>query len=492
MKRLQKLLAIVSAACALGLFNAQVSKAPAADIAWFSFHSADNMPSAGAAGAGATTAPDKGYTDLLAAAGHNVTRFLTTGTPNVTDLNDNFDLVIVSRSAPSLDFEPGADSTNWNSITTPIIFMHGYALRANRLGFTTGDTIPDTTGPIKLNVTNPSHPIFNGIALDGANTTVNDYTVGLVPWNGTPQLGISVNTNPITPGGTILATANGAGGANNGMIIGEFPVGTTMSNSSAGTLSGPRLVFLSGSRENGISAELTGLIDLTPDGEQMFRNAVSYLTGLPEPVFPKLIVNTVTGAVAIRNPLPDPLTIDYYEITSAGGRLSTTGWNSLSDQNVGIEAAADFNGSGTVDGADLTVWKGAFGVNANADADGDGDSDGNDLMIWQREVGSGGGGGGGAGDTWDEAGGISSNLLAEFFLNGATTIAPGAQITIGNAFVPGGAQDLSFRIARQGGSLGLGTVEYVTTGPATAVPEPATMSIVLVVGLAAISRTRRR
>jgi hypothetical protein len=53
----------------------------------------------------------------------------------------------------------------------------------------------------------------------------------------------------------------------------------------------------------------------------MFRNAVNYLTMLPEPVLPKLVVNTVTGAVAIRNPLDTPLTFDYYEITSASGRL---------------------------------------------------------------------------------------------------------------------------------------------------------------------------
>lgn len=65
----------------------------------------------------------------------------------------------------------------------------------------------------------------------------------------------------------------------------------------------------------------------------MFRNAVSYLTRLPEPDLPKLVVDTVTGAAVIKNALTQPLTIDYYEITSAVGRLSTTGWNSLSDQN---------------------------------------------------------------------------------------------------------------------------------------------------------------
>jgi len=50
---------------------------------------------------------------------------------------------------------------------------------------------------------------------------------------------------------------------------------------------------------------------------------------------------------------------------------------------------ADFNNDGFVDGADLTEWEIAFGVNDDADADGDGISDGHDFLIWQRQYGSG-------------------------------------------------------------------------------------------------------
>jgi hypothetical protein len=48
---------------------------------------------------------------------------------------------------------------------------------------------------------------------------------------------------------------------------------------------------------------------------------------------------------------------------------------------------ADFDDDGDVDGADLTEWRGAFGLTAVGDADDDGDSDGDDLLVWQREVG---------------------------------------------------------------------------------------------------------
>lgn len=213
---------------------------------------------------------------------------------------------------------------------------------------------------------------------------------------------------------------------------------------------------------------------------------------LPVPVsLPTLVVNTVTGAAAIRNLSPNPLTIDYYEISSAGGSLNSAAgaWNSLSDQNIDAGLASDFNNSNTVDGADLTIWKGAFGANANADADGDGDSDGNDLMIWQRQVG----GSAGPGDSWDEAGGVSNNLLAELFLNGSSTLAEtNGQLGLGTPFRTGSAQDLIFRFGIKGqGTLTVGAVQYVTTGPATAIPEPAACALAML-GAAALFVRRRK
>jgi len=49
--------------------------------------------------------------------------------------------------------------------------------------------------------------------------------------------------------------------------------------------------------------------------------------------------------------------------------------------------AADFNDDGTVNGTDLTIWRGAFGSATGGDADGDGDSDGADFLTWQRQLG---------------------------------------------------------------------------------------------------------
>lgn len=49
---------------------------------------------------------------------------------------------------------------------------------------------------------------------------------------------------------------------------------------------------------------------------------------------------------------------------------------------------ADFNEDTFVNGADLVMWKDAFGLNANGDADGDNDSDGADYLVWQRNFGA--------------------------------------------------------------------------------------------------------
>jgi hypothetical protein len=51
----------------------------------------------------------------------------------------------------------------------------------------------------------------------------------------------------------------------------------------------------------------------------------------------------------------------------------------------------DFNGDGLVNGADLLLWQGGYGLSGGAtlldgDADGDADVDGRDLLIWQRNI----------------------------------------------------------------------------------------------------------
>lgn len=298
-----------------GFISLAAAESRGANIAWVSLHLPGDLPSAGASGTPPgslyTEAPDKAYTDLLTAAGHSVTR-VTTPSPALPDFNNlnTFDLVIVGRSINSGDFELDNETLGWNvTVTKPMIIMSGYAIRSNRLGFTTGTTIPDTggatnpTGVVKLKAENPGHvasqAIFQGIALDGTNTMVDDYTTGIptAPYAPNPvQRGISVNTNPITGtanGAVVLATINTAGDAaddaggtgNGGMIIGYYPKNSVLPNTggtaNSDTLGGDRLIFLSGTREDSSPADKAGLMDLTETGKQLFRNAVTFLSGPP-------------------------------------------------------------------------------------------------------------------------------------------------------------------------------------------------------------------
>lgn len=253
----------------------------ATSIFWVSFHPDDNTPSAAAAAAGFTKAPDAGYTQLLRENGYNVTRVLTTSTPNVAQLNAA-DLVIISRSVPSSNYQDDAATAAWNGIKAPSMILGGYILRNSRLGYTTGTTIPDTVGTVSLKVTDPTNPIFKGLPLGPDNVMATPFATA-ISYNGVVQQGISVNTDPLAGGGKVLATVGTQGDpAFGGMLIGEWSAGATMSTSPADTLGGHRMVFLTGSRENGITSEAAGMYNLTPDGARLFLNAVSYMA-VPEP-----------------------------------------------------------------------------------------------------------------------------------------------------------------------------------------------------------------
>jgi len=269
MKRLAQLLL-----CGL----VSVASSEAANIAFVSFHADDNVPAAAALAAGFTQAPDAGYTQLLRDNGHTVTRIVTSATPDATVLNA-FDVVIISRSVPSGNYQQAASTAAWNGITAPTIVLGGYILRNSRLGYTSGGTMVDTTVPVGLKVFVPGHPVFAGIALDANGKMVNSYA-NIVSYTNTIQRGVSVNSNPVSGGGVVLAAIGTIGdAAQGGMVIGEWLAGDKMANGAADTLAGHRLVVLTGSREaSGLTSEGAGIYDLTADGAAILLNSVNYMT----------------------------------------------------------------------------------------------------------------------------------------------------------------------------------------------------------------------
>lgn len=190
----------------------------------------------------------------------------------------------------------------------------------------------------------------------------------------------------------------------------------------------------------------------------------------------------------------------YYDITSDTGSLTQStwdefdstpddppdgvGWNVaggssdfvLSEINLSAGAVVgDYNGDGTVDAADYTVWRDAAEAGAmtltNRDPANSGLIDEDDYTSWRNNFGATGGGGGDA---------------MEFPMGGE-----GAEI--GNIFdTSGGTQDLRFFFITSEGSLFRGIVEYINGAGAgaTAVPEPGTLWLLSLGAIWTIGRRR--
>ncbi|MCO6043684.1 PEP-CTERM sorting domain-containing protein [Aeoliella sp. ICT_H6.2] len=156
---------------------------------------------------------------------------------------------------------------------------------------------------------------------------------------------------------------------------------------------------------------------------------ISYV---PEPTL-TLNIDKRTGNVTIDNESGNDLgqPINFYEIISGDGQggdglLTTSGWNSLSDQS-GITAGID-----PVDHAGSPT-PGA----------------GNDP-----------------GETWDE-GNSSVDILTEAFLSGSTAFADSFSVNLGSVYTGGisGAEDITFNYALEDGTLVSGNVEIFISQP---------------------------
>ena len=78
---------------------------------------------------------------------------------------------------------------------------------------------------------------------------------------------------------------------------------------------------------------------------------------------------------------------DYYAGAVTLQTLITLSGNTWDPMALTAIGPGDFNGDGSVDGADLTIWQNAYGSAADetsGDIDGDGLATGNDFLEWQR------------------------------------------------------------------------------------------------------------
>ena len=297
-------------------FAGLVFSARAANIVWISEAPANGGPFWVAHD---PTFADHGFIAVLTNAGHNVVRFNPldgSGTAltqaELTALQTN-DLIILSRTVNSGDFQHSPRASNWNaSITKPLICINAYLTRAIRLGWfqTPGtaqpDGVPATVRALDLNEPKTAF-IFSEVAMNG-DTTVNAYDEA-----------IDRNTSHVTEipraGGNIIARSTATIGGTNPVIIADWPAGTVVRTNDV--FGGYRMYFAAGSRElNGASIPGTaGKENLTATGESLFLKVVDL--AINEGIVP-------TGPVGFTRH-PASITVSESTIGSASFSVGVTG-----------------------------------------------------------------------------------------------------------------------------------------------------------------------
>ena len=181
------------------------------------------------------------------------------------DLLNAADLVIVSRSTNSGNYDEDDEPTQWNSITTPLIQMSAYLVRNSRWKWMDSGTATNDSGSPAMQVLDPNHPIFAGVTLDPNNVVeAADASVGA---------GITSFVGTLSAGNGVLL-AQAVADAELAWIA-EWPAGVEFYDGAGQIAGGKRLFFAAGTQE--IDATPQGALNLTSAGEQMFANAIAYM-----------------------------------------------------------------------------------------------------------------------------------------------------------------------------------------------------------------------
>jgi hypothetical protein len=229
-------------------------------------------------GAGDGVADDQGWIDLLAAQGYDVSvrgavpegenynpYWMELDGDKIAELNAA-DLVIISRNTNSGNYDDGDEPTQWNSVTTPLILMNSYIARSSRWKWMNTTSMATDVGTPLMEAIVPGHPVFNGVELTDGQLTLLDGTVD----SGRASYIVSTDVG----NGTLIAQSLGG----EYTYIAEWATGTEGYEGSGQTLAANRMLFSAGS--HGVTGGFGGTYNLTPEGEQVFLNAVAYI---PEP-----------------------------------------------------------------------------------------------------------------------------------------------------------------------------------------------------------------
>jgi len=289
--------------------------------------------------------PDSSHIDELVAAGYTVTLFyntsLSTASQAQMDTLNNADLVIIGRSTDSGIFGGAnpADKFAWNSVETPIIALHPYVVRSNRMNWfnTTGCTHHDDAGVI-LNaaIEDPTDAVFDGLTI----------TDGQLPWCVGPFDVVNIKD---AGNGELLASS-----AEDGVVLFvRFDPWVEFYQGAGDRAAGYRTLLGNGndnSADPNTGQKIYNYNNFTTESKQVYFNEIERLINLPRVPKPPAKGNIVFVSRPdkhddINDVHPDSSHID--ELVAAGYTVTTFYNTSLSTAS---EAQMD-----TLNNADLVI-----------------------------------------------------------------------------------------------------------------------------------------
>ena len=249
-----------------------VTTTPAANIIMVTEHEDRNADG---------VADDEGLIDWLVAEGHSVeilqNPWMALDADRIAQL-EAADLVIVSRQTESVLYIQDDETTQWNSLKTPLLLLNGHLARSIRWNWVSCPTATEDTADTYAEAVDSRHPIFRGVlraASDGSDPNDVGNLVLVIDPNVGSGLTTFLGTTDVGNGRLIARTA----GTNLGWVA-EWDAGVEFYPGAGQVAGGRRLLFCAGTEDLADpNDDLQGEFNLASDGRQMLRNAIAYLLG---------------------------------------------------------------------------------------------------------------------------------------------------------------------------------------------------------------------
>ncbi|NQV31794.1 MAG: discoidin domain-containing protein, partial [Phycisphaeraceae bacterium] len=228
--------------CAFLCGSFLMTTAQGASIIWVDEGAADSFPT---------------WQALLEGAGHTVTQMsdMRTLDQGKIDAMNAADLVIVSRDSDSGNYDDGEEIGQWNGLTVPLIQTSVYLIRSSRWLWVDDTGTPGVTDDLTIA---EDHSLFKGVGQAGDSLPM---VTSLTNLSGTTDAG----------NGQILATH-----ADGRLWIAYWEAEVEFYAGAGQMGAAPRMFFAAGLNEN--SAD-KGNMNLTEAGQQIFLNAIAFMTG---------------------------------------------------------------------------------------------------------------------------------------------------------------------------------------------------------------------